>query len=728
MNTDRIKETFFLECAEQMAEIEESLMMLREDPTQRECINAVFRAVHSVKGGAGAFGFNDLVHFAHVVENGLDVLRNGANPGDDPRLDLIARATDILSDAVSATQNGTAFPDTAAIVAEITAAFALSEEPDSGEEIAFEAVPIAIEPLDVIAPANQTYIISLKPEIGFYLRGDDVLKLVRSLAEMGRLEVECDQSAVPQIDRFDPAMTYLSWTMRLETMATRDEVDSVFEWLGEDCLVTITCEGGEPEAGEFDLDALLADLGPAQGDGLPDGTGPERATLDAVAAPPLEAALADLAPLAEAHPAAVLPEAAEPKEVRGTAQPSGSPKATATIRVESEKVDRLINLMGEAVISQAMLAERITENAEDNNGTPSYQVLDEMQALMREIQESVMSIRAQPVKPVFMRLARVIREACSTTGKQARLVLEGEGTEVDTTVIENLNDPLTHLIRNAVDHGLESPEVRREHGKPAEGTIKVAAFHMSGRIVVTIDDDGAGINRERVLKKAVEKGIVEPGAELSDGEIDNLVFAPGFSTAETVSDISGRGVGMDVVRQSIQKLGGRVSIASTPGKGTQIRLSLPLTLAILDGMIVRAANEVFVVPITSVIETISVKKGDISVIGGKFVARRRDALVPVVNVAERLGFGGALGAIDSGTLLVVEAQDGTVVALLIDEIEGQQQIVIKSLEQNFGFVRHVSAATILGTGRIALILEIASTKNAEARSNLLQGHLERMSA
>lgn len=310
-------------------------------------------------------------------------------------------------------------------------------------------------------------------------------------------------------------------------------------------------------------------------------------------------------------------------------------------------------------------------------------------------------------------------------------MLEGEGTEVDTTVIENLNDPLTHLIRNAVDHGLESPEVRREHGKPAEGTIKVAAFHMSGRIVVTIDDDGAGINRERVLKKAVEKGIVEPGAELSDGEIDNLVFAPGFSTAETVSDISGRGVGMDVVRQSIQKLGGRVSIASTPGKGTQIRLSLPLTLAILDGMIVRAANEVFVVPITSVIETISVKKGDISVIGGKFVARRRDALVPVVNVAERLGFGGALGAIDSGTLLVVEAQDGTVVALLIDEIEGQQQIVIKSLEQNFGFVRHVSAATILGTGRIALILdidEIASTKNAEARSNLLQGHLERMSA
>lgn len=751
MNTDRIKETFFLECAEQMAEIEESLMSLHEDPAQPECINAVFRAVHSVKGGAGAFGFNDLVHFAHVVENGLDVLRNGANPGADPRLDLIARATDILSDAISATRDGTAFPETAAIVGEITTAFALGDPDAEEEDIAFDAVPIAIEALEIAAPQEQVYLITLRPQMSFYVRGDDMLKLIRSLAELGRIQVDCDQSALPDLDGFDPDKAYLTWSIRLETAAPREEVDSVFEWLDEDCQFSIDVEGAG-SGDDFDLDALLAGLDSTGDVPAPDAPfgldvpalEPLEATgaveeRDILTPPALAGSDADLMPLDSPAPAPAVAEieARDRKEPRGAtpaqaaAAQGTTAKATATIRVESEKVDRLINLMGEAVISQAMLAERIAENIETANGSTSYQVLDEMQGLMREIQESVMSIRAQPVKPVFMRLARVIREACTATGKQARLVLEGEGTEVDTTVIENLNDPLTHLIRNAIDHGLESPEKRRELGKPEEGTIKVSAFHMSGRIVVTIDDDGAGINRKRVLEKAVEKGIVDAGAELADSEIDNLVFAPGFSTAQTVSDLSGRGVGMDVVRQSIQKLGGRVSIISAPGKGTQIRLSLPLTLAILDGMIVRAADEVFIVPITSVIETISVKKGDINIIGGKYVARRRDTLVPVINVAERLGFRGAQKDMDSGTLLVVEAQDGSVVALLIDEIEGQQQIVIKSLEQNFGSVRHVSAATILGTGRIALILdidEIASTKHAEARSHLQNGHVERMSA
>ncbi|MCP1200897.1 chemotaxis protein CheA [Notoacmeibacter sp. MSK16QG-6] len=705
MDLDSIKVTFFQECADQLAEVEQGFMTLQSDPEEVDCVHAIFRAIHSIKGGAGAFGFTELVEFAHKVENGLDVIRNEPDPGRDPRLDLIASACDQLSDVIAATRDGGEIPDTSDFVAKLSEAFAgdISDEPEP--EIEFDAVPIDLTPLSLeeAAPAGTTHTINIKPTLAFYQRGNDVQKLARNLSELGELSVETDSSQVPNLSGFDSTKTYLCFTLRLTTESPDDEVSDIIEWCEGDCEITHSIDAPDGGASDDmpDLDNLLAGFESAEGDDdeaeTSTGEEPEIA-LEAVTAPVAEI---ETLPSPEAN----LPsrEAKEPTPAQK--DKPATLKTSPTIRVESDRVDRLINLMGEAVISQAMLAQSLSTEM-DNRDSPSQNMLREIERLMREIQESVMAIRAQPVKPVFMRMSRIVREACSHTGKKAVLALEGENTEVDTTVIEGLSDPLTHMIRNAIDHGIETPEDRRAKGKDEQGTIKLSACHQSGRIVVSVEDDGAGLNRERLVKKATEKGIIEPGAELSESEIDNLIFAPGFSTAEQLTDLSGRGVGMDVVRQSIQALGGRVSISSNPGHGTQIRLSLPLTLAILDGMVVRAADEVFIVPLSCVLETLSVAKENVHDIGGKPVVKVRDTLVPVINIAARLGFRTIDEMPEKATLLIVESQSGASAALLVDQFDGQQQFVIKSLEANFGRVSDVSAATILGTGRIALILDV----------------------
>jgi two-component system chemotaxis sensor kinase CheA len=334
-----------------------------------------------------------------------------------------------------------------------------------------------------------------------------------------------------------------------------------------------------------------------------------------------------------------------------------------------------------------------------------------------------MAIRAQPVKSVFQRMPRLVREVAAATGKQVRLVVEGEGTEVDKTVIERLTDPITHMIRNAIDHGLELPERRVDAGKNAEGTVRLAALHRSGRIVIEVSDDGAGINRKRVRAIAVEKGLIAPDTNLSDEETDNLIFMPGFSTADTVSDISGRGVGMDVVRRSIQALGGRISIASRPGLGSTFTLSLPLTLAVLDGMVVSAAGQTFVLPITTVMETLQPKAQELRRLEGSApLLLIRDRYVPLMDIGQRLGYRAEPIEPTTGVALLVEGEDGSSAALLVDSILGQRQVVIKSLEANYRRVVGIAAATILGDGRVALILDvdavIAGPTSEPARSEV----------
>ncbi|HCW49716.1 MAG TPA: chemotaxis protein CheA [Brevundimonas sp.] len=387
--------------------------------------------------------------------------------------------------------------------------------------------------------------------------------------------------------------------------------------------------------------------------------------------------------------------------------------APVTIRVDLERVDRLINAVGELVIQQAMLAQRVTESGLTRSSDIGLG-LEDLELLTREIQDSVMAIRAQPVKSVFQRMPRLVREAAEATGKKVKLVTSGEDTEVDKTVIERLSDPITHMLRNAIDHGLEGPEERLAAGKPAEGTVRLAALHRSGRIVIEISDDGKGINRPRVKGIAVERGLIAEDAILSDDEIDNLIFLPGFSTATEVSDLSGRGVGMDVVRRSIQSLGGRISISSVPGRGSTFTLSLPLTLAVLDGMVVGAGEQTLVAPLAAIVESLTPNEADIHYVGGVDpVLRFREAFVPLVDVAQVMGFRDDPTALKGGVVMIVETESGQRAALLVDAIHGQRQVVIKSLESNYRHVEGVAAATILGDGRVALILDIDALVTAK---------------
>ena len=353
-----------------------------------------------------------------------------------------------------------------------------------------------------------------------------------------------------------------------------------------------------------------------------------------------------------------------------------------------------------------MLSQRVVE-ADLRRASGVAVALAALDQLTREIQEGVMAIRAQPVKTLFQRMARIVREVAEATGKSVRLRTEGEGVEVDRTVIERLADPLTHMIRNAVDHGVETIEARLAAGKPAQGELRLAAAHRSGRIVIEVSDDGAGVDRARVRAKAIERGMIAPDAQLSNADIDNLLFLPGFSTASTVSDISGRGVGMDVVRRSIQALGGRIAIASRPGEGTTFSMSLPLTLAVLDGMMVSVAGQTLVIPLTAIVETLRPKPGDVHGLGrGARVIADRGGFVPLIDVGREFAFRAEAADPVESVVLIVETEISTRSALIVDAIVDQRQVVIKSLETNYQNVAGVAAATILGDGRVALIIDI----------------------
>jgi two-component system chemotaxis sensor kinase CheA len=495
---------------------------------------------------------------------------------------------------------------------------------------------------------------------------------------------------LPVLEELDPEGSYLSWSIELRTVQDENAVRAVFEFVEWDCELDVAQVGAAQGLDDMALEALIEKM-----------QATVEAELAAPEVPPNDVQASMDEPLAA--------QAGSAGQALGN-PPGGKPDAgkssQATIRVDLDRVDRLINLVGELVINQAMLTQRMLE-AGLARASGVATGLDELEQLTREIQDSVMAIRAQPVKSVFQRMPRLVREVAVMTGKSVRLTTAGENTEVDKTVIERLADPLTHMIRNAIDHGLETPELRAAAGKPEEGLVHLSALHRSGRIVIEVADDGAGIDRPRVKAIAAEKGLIAAEAPLSDEEIDNLIFLPGFSTASTVSDISGRGVGMDVVRRSIQALGGRISIRSRPRQGSTFTMSLPLTLAVLDGMVVTVAGETLVVPLTAIIETLQPKADAVHGFGGNSrVIAIRDQFIPLIDVGHELDYRSGFADPCKSVALLVESEGHVRSALLVDAILGQRQVVIKSLETNYQHVPGIAAATILGDGRVALILDV----------------------
>lgn len=696
---EAIKVTFFQECEELLGELEVGLLALQAGEGDDETVNAVFRAVHSVKGGAGAFALEALVRFAHTFETTLDKVRSGQLKADEAVLKALLRATDVLSDLVQAAKTDSAVdPARVAEVSEDLESFWGASEGHAPAASAADAAaegddwgftPVAFAPVAVAAPASPPrWTVTFKPSTSTYAKGNDTVLLLRELARLGACESALDTSTLPSFDALNPEESFLGWTLTITTEEGEAAIRDVFDFVAGDCELTIAQDPAPAPAMALpELPALpmIHDLPPL-----------------APPSPPMPAAVtAELLP--RDVPPAEGPADSSPRDK--AAKKEAAPVASPTIRVDLERVDRLIDLVGELVINQAMLAQRVGEI--DLTRASNVQLaLESLEQLTREIQDSVMAIRAQPVKSVFQRMPRLVREIASMTGKQVKLVTEGEGTEVDKTVIERLSDPITHMLRNAIDHGLETPDERIAAGKPAEGTVRLAALHRSGRIVIEVADDGKGINRQRVRELAVERGVISADETLTDDEVDNLIFAPGFSTAKAVSDLSGRGVGLDVVKRSIQALGGRISIASKAGQGSTFTMSLPLTLAVLDGMVVSVGEQTLIAPLAAIVETLKPKKGDIRRLGTGMLLAVRDAIVPLIDVGVALGWRSEPIEPSTGVVLLVETEVGGSAALLVDAIQGQRQVVIKSLEQNFQRIESIAAATILGDGRVALIIDI----------------------
>jgi two-component system, chemotaxis family, sensor kinase CheA len=696
-----IKQTFFEECNEQLSELESGLLQLQEGDRDPETINAVFRAVHSIKGGASAFGFDDLVEFVHVFETTLDLLRSNKIEPNQQVTACLLRASDVLADLVAGAREGAPV-----VAADVSAARAELEALCEGaggigdseavsanafDDLNFEPVSISLDSIfdfGEAEPKARRYAVTFKPMPALYAKGNEAFRLLRDLSQLGAMRVECNTGETPFLDDLDPEGAYFSWTAHLETKGdARADIASVFEFVEFDCDLSIVEESDTPSDPPSGRDTSFADFE------LPGPLPPDEPPVEAPPTAPVQAE-----PLRQTAP--------PPEEARKADASAGPAPGQATIRVDLEKVDRLINLVGELVINQAVLSQRVAE-AGLSRASSVMMALDELEQLTRDIQDSVMAIRAQPVKPIFQRMSRVVREAAALTKKSVRLITEGESTEIDKTVVERLTDPLTHMIRNAVDHGIESAERRIAGGKPEEGTLRLTAMHRSGRVVIELSDDGGGINRQRVKEIAIAKNLISADAQLTDEEIDNLIFAPGFSTIEVASAISGRGVGMDVVKRAVQSLGGRISIASRPGYGSTFSLSLPLTLAVLDGMVVTIGDQTFVVPLTSIVETMQPKKENVHLVGsGTRLIRSRDAFIPLIDVGSVLHNRPSRADPTTQVALLAESEAGGRCALLVDEIQGQRQVVIKSLEANYGRVFGIAAGTILGDGRVALIVDV----------------------
>ena len=675
---DEFKEIFFTECSELLVDMEARVMTLEENVIDKEHLNAIFRCAHSIKGGAGAFGMDAIMNFTHALEALLDKMRDGILVPTRDSIDALLKSVDIVNQMLSIAQGG-GQPDAQLGAAMLTRLQVLGQ---GGSSSAIHHAPAAAPVLLVmdqpkIAEAAETlnltyhYTISFKPHEELFATGNEPLLILRELSRLGEVEIQTDISRVPQLDDLVSTQCYLGWTVDLHTAVNEEAVLEVFEFVTDISDVTVTktesakkITQAQPDIGHLEVVQPVV-------------TSAHVANVDAT-----------------------------PKKADGNAPAS----TTTSIRVDLEKVDRLVNMVGELVITEAMLRDQVRHLSSDQFSN-LMRGIDELSHHTRELQEAVMSVRMQPVKSVFTRMPRIVRDTASQLGKDIQLLMTGDNTEVDKTVIEQLSDPLTHMIRNSCDHGIETPDQRAWNDKPLQGTIKLSAYQRSGRIFIEIADDGAGINRARVLAKAQEKGLVPAEAQLSDEEIDHLIFLPGFSTAKQVTSVSGRGVGMDVVRRNIESLGGNVRITNVPGKGSTFTVSLPLTLAILDGMIVRVGAENYIIPITSIIETMRPKEQEVHYVQGKGdVIEVRGDFVPLVYLHQVFNIVGAEQNPSNGLVVLVE-NGNTPMGIVVDELIGQQQVVIKSLEANADPVKGISGATILGDGKVSLILEINELKS-----------------
>ncbi|QBE64887.1 chemotaxis protein CheA [Pseudoduganella lutea] len=694
MNMDQVMQTFIAESRELLEQMENALLVVAHDGP--DAVNAIFRAAHTIKGSAGMFGLDAVVDFTHVAESVLDKVRDGAVAVDDALVALLLGCCDHIGHLVDAVEAGTLDGDETLAVAGAPLVAALQCYLD-GEAAPARAAPTAMTVADV-GSAGQWHI-SLRFGSDVLRNGMDPLSFIRYLGQMGTITgIATLADALPAADEFDPESCYLGFEIGFQSSVDKAAIDGVFDFVRDDCQIRIL----PPENRITEYLAWLDEV-PDERERL----GEMLVRCGSVTAHELEQALAVQAaggaagvPLGEilVGQGAVLPtvvEAALAKQ-RQAPEPKAAPAENRSIRVDADKLDRLINLVGELIIAGAgaNLIARRTQIPELLECTST------LSGLVEEVRDSALQLRMVKIGATFNRFQRVVHDVSREIGKDIRLQVSGEDAELDKTVVEKIGDPLTHLVRNAMDHGIEPADVRLARGKPAQGTVALNAYHDSGSIVIEVSDDGGGLKRERILAKAIERGLVEPGRVLSDKEIFGLIFEPGFSTAEQVTNLSGRGVGMDVVKRNIVALRGSVEIASTEGQGTTVTVRLPLTLAIINGFQVGVGKSVFVIPMDMVEECVEFRDDQ----ERDFIDLRGQPL-PFVRLRERFELSGAPVRRQS---IVVVRHGSRKAGLVVDSLLGEFQTVIKPLGKVFAGARFLSGSSILGNGDVALILDMAA--------------------
>ncbi|GAW95292.1 MULTISPECIES: chemotaxis protein CheA [Colwellia] len=671
--------SFLEESFEGLELMESELLNLKEG--DNETIHSIFRAAHSIKGGAGTFGFDKVTEFTHLVETLLDEMRDGRREITSKDTEILLESVDCMRLLIEAARDDDNYDHDKVEQTTSRLAETLGDEPSSDSDNQSE---------NIVAASNVCgYTINFIPEHSLAKTGNDPLFIFNALAELGQLTLSADCNDLPALVDIDPQELYLSWQLTLYTDVGEAEIREIFEWVEDECLLELVPIADTSNTSQ-DIEVLAPEEEPQS----------QSTTTNQEQLASTQNASSAIAGAKEST--------AEDTNIPATAKDKDKAKAKAdvgSIRVGVDKIDNLINLVGELVITQSMLSE-LGNDFDMDKVDRLTSGLEQLLQNTKELQESVMRIRMLPISFAFNRFPRLVHDLAIKTGKKMELVIKGEQTELDKTVMEQIGDPLVHLVRNAADHGIESCEVRLAKGKPEKGTISLDAYHQGGNIVIEVKDDGAGIDRQVVLDKAVEKGLIEADAILTESQVYDLLFEPGFSTAAEVTDISGRGVGMDVVKRNIQSLGGRIQVESTLGKGSCFRVHLPLTLAILDGQLVKVGSETYIIPLIAIVESLQIDNKLINRVSGDMVLYRlRDDNVPILPIYQLFNLATKCTEIDKALLVVVEA-DGQKIGLMVDDLLAQQQVVIKSLKDNYQQVAGISGATILGDGSVAMILDI----------------------
>ncbi|MCW8878776.1 MAG: chemotaxis protein CheA [Kangiellaceae bacterium] len=698
IDLSQFHQVFYEESFEGLDTMEQELLNLEED-SDRENINTIFRAAHSIKGGSATFGFKEVADFTHVMETLLDEMREGLRPVTKEVVDLLLKSVDCLRGMLFRMRDGEDVGDEhVELINYFNELLANEIEDASQQENVFEQ---SVQESLKDNCEDKVWKIEFKPKSYILETGNEPLRMFRELKGFGHLEVDAHLDNVPCFDELKAESCHIWWSLTLDSEIDEAAVKEVFEWVEDDC--------------ELNIDQV-----PRSNDKNVDKDQLEQPQMEEISEDIKQISSETSGQKADQEEKKQTP-LVELKNKKEKSEVGTNTASTASIRVGIEKVDTLIDLVGELVITQSMLSE-LGENFDMSKLTQLVSGLSELEQNTRELQESVMRIRMLPIGFVFNRLPRMVRDLSSQLGKKVQLDIKGESTELDKTVMEQIGDPLTHLVRNALDHGIESAEERISADKPEEGTLTLNAFHQGGNIVIEVSDDGKGIDPDVIYKKAIEKGLINDSFDTPPEQVLSLIMEPGFSTAEVVSDVSGRGVGMDVVKRNINNLGGSVEIESELGKGTTFTIRLPLTLAILDGQLIKVANETYVLPLVSIIESVPLNMAEISRIAGDMkVYKLHDDYIPIIDLKSEFEIQQDLSSSSEGLLAIVEGENRKI-ALRIDELLGQQQVVIKSLETHYKSLQGVSGATILGDGRVSLILDVVglakrASEGANRRNN-----------